>query len=149
MESLFDAAERDAILTRIAALQPASERQWGKMNPAQMLCHCALALETATGDRPMKQKFLGKLLMPFIRKTILGPKPFSRNSPTDPTFIASDDRNFDAERTRLLGLIARFVARGTAAAGRATHSFFGKLSGEEWGELMYKHLDHHLRQFGV
>lgn len=149
MESLFNAKDRDAILTRIAALKPVSERQWGKMNPAQMLCHCALALETATGDRPMKQKFLGKILTPLIRKSVFGTKPFSKNSPTDPTFVASGERDFDAERKRLLALIDSFTTRGSAEAGQATHAFFGKLSGQEWGELMYKHLDHHLRQFGV
>ena len=55
------------------------------MNAAQMVTHCARALETGTGDRPMKQKFLGKILMPFFRSSILGEKPFSRNSPTDPS----------------------------------------------------------------
>lgn len=118
------------------------------MNPAQMLCHCSRALETGTGDRPMKQKLLGKILMPFFRASILGEKPFSRNSPTDPTFVVSDEREFAAERARLTGLIDRFVANGAAQAGTRTHAFFGKMTGDEWGELMYKHIDHHLRQFG-
>jgi hypothetical protein len=149
MKSLFDPVDRAEILGRINALQPEGARQWGTMNPAQMLCHCGLALETATGDRPMKQKFLGKLLMPFIRSSVLGEKPFSKNGPTDPTFIASGDRDFTAERARLLELIQRFAERGDPEAAKATHAFFGKLSGQEWGELMYKHIDHHLRQFGV
>jgi hypothetical protein len=149
MKSLFDAADREAVLSRIAALQPGSERQWGKMNPAQMLCHCAIALEAATGDRPTKQKLIGKILAPFVRSSSLGEKPFGKNGPTDPTFVVSDERDFDAERTRLVGLIDRFAGRGAAEAARMTHAFFGKLSGQEWGELMYKHLDHHLRQFGA
>jgi Protein of unknown function (DUF1569) len=135
-------------VARIHALQPAAAREWGKMNPAQMLCHCSRALETATGDRPTKQVFLGKLLTPFIRSSVLGEKPFSKNSPTDPTFVVADERDFADERARLLMLIDRFVARGPAAAGDAPHAFFGKLSGDEWGQLMYKHIDHHLRQFG-
>ena len=149
MKSLFETADRDAILARIDKLQPAATRQWGTMDPAQMLCHCALALETGTGDRPLKQKFIGKILMPFFRSAILGPKPFSKNSPTDPTFVVSGSRDFDAERTRLLGLIQRFVERGKEAAGKETHAFFGRMTGQEWGELMYKHIDHHLQQFGA
>lgn len=148
MKSLFQAADRDALVARIRALEPARAPEWGKMNPAQMLCHCALALETATGDRPMKQKFLGKILMPFIRSSILGEKPFSRNSPTDPTFVVSEPRDFVRERGRLLDLIDRFVERGETAAAKETHAFFGRMTGQEWGELMYKHIDHHLRQFG-
>jgi hypothetical protein len=118
------------------------------MDPAQMLCHCAIALEAGTGDRPMKQKLIGKILMPFLRSKILGEKPFSKNSPTDPTFVVSGTRDFDAERTRLKGLVHRFVENGEDAAGKYTHAFFGKMTGREWGELMYKHIDHHLRQFG-
>jgi hypothetical protein len=149
MKSLFQPADRDEILHRIGALEPESSREWGKMNPAQMLCHCAIALQSGSGDRPMKQKLLGKLLMPFIRSSILGAKPFSRNGPTDPTFVVSDPRDFAKERDRLVELIHRFTQRGEAAAGTQTHPFFGKMTGNEWGELMYKHLDHHLRQFGM
>lgn len=149
MKSLFQSDDRDALLARLEALQPEATRQWGKMDPAQMLCHCAIALETATGDRPMKQAFLGKILMPFLRSTILGEKPFSRNGPTDPSFVVSDQRDFANERTRLTTLIAKFVQRGEDAAAKETHAFFGKLSGKEWGELMHKHIDHHLRQFGM
>jgi hypothetical protein len=149
LPTLFNEHDRGAILARIAALQPAATRQWGKMDVAQMLCHCAHALDVATGNRPMKQAFIGKILAPFVRSSVLGEKPFSKNSPTDPTFVVSDARDFGAERSRLVGLIEQFAAGGPEAAGRLTHSFFGKLSGDEWGVLMHKHLDHHLRQFGA
>ena len=149
MKTLFDQADRESIRQRLGTLQAGSPRQWGKMNAAQMVTHCARALETGTGDRPMKQAFLGKIITPFIRSSILGAKPFGRNSPTDPTFVVSDEREFTVERQRLLDLIDRLVERGTASAATQTHAFFGKLSGEEWGQLMYKHIDHHLQQFGV
>ena len=148
MKTLFNPSDRESLVARIKSLEPESAREWGKMNPAQMLCHCGKALETATGDRPMKQKFLGKILMPFIKSSILGEKPFGKNAPTDPTFVVSGEREFAAEKARLLTLIDRFVERGAPAAAKETHAFFGKLSSEEWGELMYKHIDHHLRQFG-
>ena len=148
MKSIFEPDDRHGILARIAALRPEAQREWGKMDPAQMLCHCAIALETGTGDRPMKQKLIGKILMPFLRSKILGERPFGKNSPTDPTFVVSGARDFAAERTRLTGLIHRFVEKGADAAGTQEHAFFGKMTGQEWGELMYKHIDHHLRQFG-
>jgi len=149
MKSLFNDADRSSIVQRLNALQADSPRQWGKMNPAQMVTHCARALETGAGERPMKQKLIGKILMPFFRKSILGEKPFSRNGPTDPSFIVADERDFSAERQKLIDLIGRFVARGPAAAATQTHAFFGAMTGEEWGETMYKHIDHHLQQFGV
>lgn len=149
MKTLFDPTDRDAILHRLSILRADSGRQWGKMSASQMVTHCARALETGTGDHPMKQKLIGKILMPFFRSSILGEKPFKKNGPTDPAFVVADERDFSIERAKLVDLITRFVDRGPANAARQTHAFFGKLSGEEWGEVMYKHIDHHLQQFGV
>src|SRR5439155_23613119 len=118
--------DRDALLARIAQLRPDSPRQWGTMTPAQALRHCALALETATGDRPMKQKFIGKILAPLVKKSILGAKPFSRNSPTDPSFRVAEDRDFAADRTRLTELIARFVERGPGRSGEGASCLLWK-----------------------
>jgi hypothetical protein len=148
MKTLFDQADREALRIRLQHLDAAAPRQWGKMNAAQMVTHCARALEAATGDNPRKQALIGKLLSPFVRKSVLGEKPFSRNSPTDPTFVVADEREFAAERQHLLELIDRFVSRDEAVASQ-THSFFGRLSAAEWGQLMYKHIDHHLQQFGA
>ena len=149
MKTLFDPTDREDLLQRLGRLHPASPRHWGKMDLAQMLGHCVITMETPTGERPMKQKLLGRLLTPLIRSTVLGEKPFSRNSPTDPSFVVSGDRDFESERARLTRLIQLLVQRGPDAAAQATHAFFGRLSGEEWGRLMYKHLDHHLQQFGA
>lgn len=149
MKTIFDPADRSAIEVRIRSLGPDNQRLWGKMNAAQMLCHCQRPLETAVGDKPMKQAFIGKIIVPFIRKTVFSEKPFGKSAPTDPTFVVADERQLDAERDQLLKLIDRLAEVGPEAAGKATHSFFGKLSGDEWGQLMYKHIDHHLRQFGA
>lgn len=148
MQTLFDPAGRKAITDRLAALPPTAIRQWGKMDVAQMLAHCANALEVGTGDRPRKQAFIGKIFAPFVRASLLGDKPFSRNSPTDPTFVITDPREFAREKQRLLDLVARFCAQGPSSAGKQVHSFFGRISGDQWGVLMHKHLDHHLGQFG-
>jgi hypothetical protein len=149
MKSLFEPTDRNSIVTRLQTLRPDSARQWGKMSVAQMLRHCAIALESGTGDRPMKQALIGKILMPFFKSSLLGEKPFQKGSPTDPTFVVTNDCDFDEERNRLTNLIERFVSRGPDAAAMQTHSFFGKLTGEQWGRLMYKHIDHHLQQFGA
>jgi Protein of unknown function (DUF1569) len=148
MPSLFEPAAQKAIVDRLSALPPTSTRQWGKMDVAQMLAHCSAALEVGVGDRSRKQALIGKVFAPFVRTSILGDKPFSKNSPTDPTFVVTDARDFEREKQRLLELVARFCERGAHAAGGQMHSFLGRISGEEWGALMYKHLDHHLGQFG-
>ena len=149
MRSLFEPEARQSILGRLEALSPESARQWGKMDAAQMLAHCSAALERGTGDVPSRQMLIGKLLGPFARKSMLGEKPFPRGSPTDPKFVVTGARDFAREKSRLSGLVVRFCERGEAEAGRQLHSFLGRMSGEDWGVLMYKHLDHHLRQFGA
>lgn len=147
MKNLFEGKDGDALVARIEALQPAAQRQWGKMSAAQMLAHCAIAVEAANGDRPMKQVLIGKLLTPFVRKAFVGPKPFTKNSPTGPVLIVSDPRDFAAEKARLLAAVERLRKLGPEGAARHPHGFVGKVSGEEWGALQWKHLDHHLRQF--
>jgi len=149
MNSLFNPGDREALARRLSELEPGTRRQWGKMDPAQMLRHCAIALGDVLGERPVKQAFLGKLVTPLIRGQIFGNKPFRRNSPTDPIYVVSDAQDFEAERARLATLIDRVVQRGTGKSEGMIHPFFGRLSGDQWGRLIYKHFDHHLRQFGV
>ena len=149
MKSLFSADDRHEILRRLSALQAGATRQWGTMDPAQALAHCTAALAVAVGDAPGRQSFLGKLVTPFIKSLVLGPKPFSRNAPTAPSFVVSDARDFVRERDRLVESVNLLAGRGPVKAAGAVHTFFGPLSGDEWGILVYKHLDHHLRQFGA
>lgn len=149
MQNLFDSTDRDAIVRRLSALRASSPRQWGKMNVAQMLAHCAVALEVPCGDRVKTQGLFGRVLAPFVKSTILGEKPFSRNAPTDPDYKIVDDREFETEKARLAALVERFCSRGPTGAEGIVHSFFGRLTGDQWGRLMYKHLDHHLRQFSA
>lgn len=149
MNTLFNPADRDALARRFAELEPSAQRQWGKMDAAQMLKHCSIALGDLLGNRPVKQAFLGKLITPLIRGQIFGEKPFRRNSPTDPIYVVSDAQDFETERARLATFIDRAVQRGTAKTEGMVHPFFGRLSGDQWGRLIYKHFDHHLRQFGV
>jgi hypothetical protein len=149
MHTLFDPGDRQSVLGRLEGLQPGAERQWGKMSVGQMLAHCSIAMEVATGETPRKQALIGKIFAPFVRSSLLGEKPFSRNSPTDPTFIVTDEKDFDAEKQRLTRLVNTFCESGPEKASSHTHSFLGRLRGEEWGVMMYKHIDHHLRQFGA
>jgi hypothetical protein len=148
--TLYDPQARDTVLRRLSNLQPSSPRQWGKMTVEQMLAHCAMALEVPCGDRVEKQAFVGRVLAPFVRGSVVGSdKPMQRNAPTNPLYRIVDDRDFTREHQRLVSLVERFGSRGPAAADGVVHSFFGRLSAEEWGRLMYKHLDHHLRQFSA
>lgn len=149
MQTLFDTDAYRSIITRINALTPTSPRQWGKMDPAQMLAHCVVGFEFATGDRRGKQALIGKLLARFVRAGIRGDKPVGKNSPTDKAFIMDTPHDFQVEKERLLAILARFHQGGRAKVTSDAHVFFGKLSADEWSRLMLRHVDHHLKQFGA
>lgn len=149
MESLFDVACRDQFLARIDRLRPDSVRAWGKMDSAQTMAHCAMGIEAATGDLQLSRPLMARLIGPFFKQWVLGPKPFSKNSPTHPMLVMKSPRDFEREKTRLVAAIRKFHDAGPASAAQFEHGFVGKLSGDEWGRMQHKHLDHHLRQFGL
>ena len=150
MKHLFEPAAIAEVRSRVRQLRPDSPRQWGKMTAAQAVAHCARGLEQALGDRKPPRMLVGHLLGWAIKRLALGDdKPMQRNSPTVPELVIADERELDVERARLLGLLDRVAAGGPAGCTTHPHSFFGRLTGQEWGVLMYKHLDHHLRQFSA
>jgi hypothetical protein len=89
------------------------------------------------------------LIGPFIKPIYSNDKPFSQNNPTDPQLVVSDQRDFLREREQLKVKVRQFHEGGEAKCTRHPHPFFGSLTPQEWGRGMYKHLDHHLRQFGA
>jgi hypothetical protein len=93
---------------------------------------------------------VGRIIGRMVKPKVLGnDEPMRRNSPTVKDLVVQDERDLGAERARLCGLIDRFAAAGPKGCTTHPHSFFGRLTPEEWATLMYKHVDHHLRQFGV
>jgi uncharacterized protein DUF1569 len=150
MKNLFEAARVEEVKQRIGQMRPDSARQWGKMNPGQALEHCSRGMEMALGDKTPPRVMIGRMLGWFVKPKVMGnDEPLRRNTPTAKILVVMDERDLGTERTRLCGLIDRFAAAGSAGCTTHPHAFFGQLTPDEWAILMYKHLDHHLRQFGV
>ena len=149
MKTIFDTTTHRELIGRLDKLGPATGRQWGKMSPAQMMEHTARALEMATGKNPMKQALIGKAIGWIFKGSFLGEKPFPQNSPTGPTLIIKDEPDFETTRNKLKELITDFHGLGEGGVDGNVHGFFGPLNGKQWGETQYKHVDHHLRQFGL
>jgi hypothetical protein len=150
VKNLFEATRVQEVKDRIALLRPDSERLWGTMNAPQAVAHCSAGLELALGDKTPPRVFVGRLLGWIVKPLALGnDAPMRRNSPTVKELVVQDERDLDRERERLCGLIDRFARAGPKGCTAHPHSFFGQLTPEEWATLTYKHLDHHLRQFGV
>jgi Protein of unknown function (DUF1569) len=149
MKNLFEREAVDEVVSRIDKLQPAAQRQWGKMDVAQMMAHCSAALDMASGRLNLPRIFLGRLIGPFIRPIYTNEKPFSQNNPTDKKLVVSDQRDFAREQEQLRSKVRQFHQGGEAGCTRHPHPFFGTLTPQQWARGMYKHMDHHLRQFGA
>jgi len=149
MKTLFQKDTVDEVLQRIDGMQAASVRQWGKMDAAQMLAHCSATMDMASGRMNPPRALIGRLIGSFVKPIFLNEKPFSKNSPTDQRLVVSDARDFVREQEQLKSKVRQFQEAGEAGCTRHPHPFFGALTPEQWSRGMYKHLDHHLRQFGA
>ncbi len=146
VKNLFDPSVKQAIVNRINKLTPQSQRQWGKMDVAQMLAHCQMPLGVAVGKHKLKGSFFIKLIGPLFKKKLFDDKPYKQGLPTDKSFKMTDLKDFEKEKQNLIQMINDFSE--TTMSGEP-HPFFGKLTKEEWSKGTWKHLDHHLQQFGV
>lgn len=149
MNNLFNQSDVSLILQRIEKLTPGSQRQWGKMNVAQMLAHCNKSVETAMGKNLIPRVFIGRIIAPFLKSTVLGEQPFRKNSPTDKSYLFPADVNFEDGKTKTIASVKKFFEGGPSKCTTHPHPFFGRFTPEQWAIFEWKHLDHHLRQFGV
>lgn len=148
MKSIFDIHTTNELIERIETLTPASKSLWGNMNVYQMVNHCTRCEDMYLGKIKVKRAFIGRIMGRFILKQILkDEKPFSKNSPTSMELKTPDETgNLEARKTEWINRIKQYQ---TYTHQHLVHSFFGSLTKEQIGYLDYKHIDHHLRQFGV
>lgn len=149
MRSLFDTNTYTETVDRINNLSKQLPAQWGKMNVAQMLAHCKEAFKVPLTEKPLPRIFIGRIFGPFIKSKLYNEDPWKQNLPTAPNFIIKDQRDFNKERQELLDLVNKFYAAGPTGISKFPHPFFGNITPEQWGKAMFKHIDHHLNQFGV
>jgi len=146
--SIFDASNRQQLLDRISDLKPDSQRQFGKFTPSKMVCHLIDSLRVATGQVPAKSKesFMAN---PLVRRLVIYYVPWPKGkAPTAPEMLVTQPAEWDKDITTLREQLNAAATRG-ASANWAEHPAFGKISGQDYGVLIYRHFDHHLGQFGV
>lgn len=150
MKNVFDANHTKEILDRIDRLDPNAQRLWGKMSVSQMLAHCNVTYELVYDNKHPKPKPLMRFILKLLVKgKVVDDTPYKMSGPTAPVFIVRSEKDFDLEKNRLIDYITKTLGHGeTYFDGKESHSF-GVLTKTEWSNMFYKHLDHHLRQFGV
>ena len=146
LKNLFDPTVKQDVIGRINLLKPATQRKWGKMDVAQMMAHLQAPLGVPMGKHEMKGSVLIRLFAPLVKKQLYNDKPFRRNLPTDKTFKIADQRDFEKEKQQLIELINCFTEENIR---NDVHPLFGKMTLQQWSNSNWKHVDHHLQQFGV
>jgi hypothetical protein len=149
MKTLFDQETCHELQSRMNKLSSNSQALWGKMNVAQMLAHCKEAFKVPLMEKSPPRMFMGYLMGWMMKSKLYNETPWGKNLPTAPNFKITDDRNFEKEKGELQALVTAFNKANPAQVEKIVHPFFGKLTGEQWGKAMYKHMDHHLTQFGA
>ena|SRR3989441_3450373 len=148
MLSLFDPQVRTSILNRVSRLAADRKPVWGRFTAPEMVCHVSAGLRQGLGELDA-----GPPSGPFSRFPmnwlVIHVLPWPRGKGKSPReFLATRPTTWAADLNQLRDLVERFSARGAAAPWPPSR-VFGRISGRSWGVLEHKHLDHHLRQFGV
>ncbi len=149
MKTLFSKQALDKSIDRINQIQADTPALWGKMNATQMLDHCSETMKVARGEKELKRIFLSYVMGSMMKKSFYNDKPIPKNGPTHKDFIITTTSDFEKAKQELIDHLTAFQEGGMDKCTDAPHSFFGTITKEQWGLGMYKHLDHHLQQFGV
>lgn len=150
MKSIFETGTYAETLTRMESLSPESKGLWGKMNVTQMMAHCQKPLEFGLEKLELKKpNFLMAFILKKFAKSLYDDKPWKQGMPTAGEYVITDTGEFQKEKQKLSDLITEFHNRKDSNKPFPYHPYFGEFTNEQWGKAIYKHMDHHLRQFGV
>ncbi len=152
MKTLANSTDKQEILTRVAALTPASQRRWGSMTPNGMLCHMNDSFKSTMGQRNLKtlKPPLPRRFMMFVALWV--PLKWPPGIPTAPEcdqkIGGTPPVDFESDRAEFYALFERFTQQPRLFEWQP-HPMFGSMTDKEWMRWGYRHMDHHLRQFGV
>lgn len=148
MRTVFDNHTREELVTRVNSVKEGCHAQWGKMNVSQMLKHCIKWDDMMLGKIRVKQMFLGKIFGRSALKNVLkNDNPLAKNSPSAPELIVKEKAGDIALlKTEWIKRIREYEYFDNH---KFIHPFFGAMTKGQVGQFVYKHHDHHLRQFGL
>jgi len=150
MKSIFEENAYNEIKNRLENLNENATANWGKMNVVQMLEHCTKPIELALGESEIKKpNWLKKSLFKLVAPSLYNDKPWKQGLPTAKEYIITDSLNFNDQKEKLKSKIDKMSQSKDYFEPSKEHPYFGNFTAEQWGKSAYKHLDHHLRQFGV
>ena len=149
MNSIFEQKDNHQLIERVKQLRPETQALWGKMNVAQMLAHVNEPLLVMQGEKTIKYTLIGRLFGKYLKNKFIKDRGFGKNLLTHEKFKVVEPKQFQTEQEKLIATLRILQQKGTTIITKNKHPFFGNMTHQEWGDMMYIHTDHHLKQFGV
>jgi hypothetical protein len=146
-KTLANARMRHELLDRLERLEPGATPLWGTMTAPQMLAHLADWMLMAKGElkvtlhnRPQRYPPLKQLLVYWL--------PFPKGIMTSPELVGREPLEWSIERAAVRQQVQSFENLNPKMIW-PDHPVFGKMTPHAWCVFAYRHMDHHLRQFGI
>lgn len=150
MKSIFNPTANQELVNRAKTITNESQAQWGKMNSYQMMTHCLKNMKLLQNEQSYKRLFIGRLFGKMaLNSTLKNEKPMSKNSPTHPDLVIKEEGDASKIKDTFIAKISSYTTVKETDYTGFVHPFFGKMTAEQVGQWEYKHIDHHLRQFGA
>ncbi len=150
MKTIVSKSTIDKLIARVNKISEDKQPLWGKMTAYQMLKHCAESEKINLGEKKYKRLFIGKIFGKMALKEIVKDDlPGKKNARTHPALVIKDHGDVELQKQLLIALLNKYPGRTANDFKDIVHPFFGRMSFENWDRLIYKHMDHHLRQFDV
>jgi hypothetical protein len=149
MNSVLTEDGLNNILSRLEKLSADIKPEWGTMNAAQMLSHCTVSIKLAFNE--IEPEYNEKLISigKMVRSKLFDTDVFMKNVPTTREFLNTDGKDYDENKNIFTDYLNRFYGTDHSFSNTGSHPYFGKLDMNEWGQLIYKHTNHHFVQFGI
>ena len=149
-QNIFSTPVAEQFIVRIDKLSINTRNQWGKMDVSQMIAHCNVSYDMAFNENYKKSSpILRFILKNLAKKGLVNESPLKKNSSTASEMIIKTPKVFNEEKGKLISNVNNLVAKGENYFHLKDHPGFGIMTKQEWNNFYYKHLDHHLTQFGV
>jgi hypothetical protein len=150
IQNIYSPEVAEQFISRINKLSANTPNQWGKMDVSQMMAHCNVSYEMAFNEQYKKSNpFLRFILKNLAKKGLVDDNPLKKNSSTATEMVIKSPKNFENEKNILISNVNNLVKKGENYFDMKDHPGFGVMTKQEWNNFYYKHLDHHLTQFGV
>lgn len=150
IQNIYSAPVSEQFIARIEKIVPNAQNLWGKMNASQMMAHCNVSYDMAFDQNYKKSNaFLRFILKNLAKKGLVNDAPLSKNSSTATEMVIKTEKDFNVEKGKLISNVKNLVTKGEGFFHLKDHPGFGVMTKDEWNNFYYKHLDHHLTQFGV